>query len=189
MAELKFAIFMVGISTVFFLPNGWPTLVCTGLSLAIGCIIASRNGMMLARRNLRKLVRMLPFVGFVVLCNGLFANWLEAAWVGDKLVTVCILTLTYCATTTTTEVTRVLAGILRPLRRLGVEIEDVYLLVAISFRLIPILRRTFSETRTACRAKGAKWDLKTARIVLERTSWQMLARVEQIEMALIAKGS
>lgn len=188
MAELKFILFVAGISAIFFLPNGWPTLTCLGLSLAIGCVVVSRGGSVSARKQIYKILRFLPFVGFVMLCNGLFASWAEAVWVGAKLMTVCILTITYGTMTTTSETARALAKILYPLRRLGLNPKEIYLLVAITFRLMPLLRRTFAEIRTACRAKGVKWNLRTAKIVLVRAGWQMLARVEQIERALIAKG-
>lgn len=187
MTELRFILFVIGVSAVFFLPNGLPTLICVGLGLAIGCVVIGRGRAASARKQIRRMLCFLPFVGFVVLCNALFTSWIEAAWVGLKLWTVCVLMLAYGTLATTSEIARALAGILRPLQRFGLDSEEIYLLVAIAFRLMPILRRTFTETRIACRAKGAKWNLRTARAVLVRTSWQMLARVEQIERALIAK--
>ena len=121
MAELKFVLFVAGISAIFFLPNGRPTLTCLGLSLAVSCVVVRRGGLASVRKQIYKILRFLPFVGFVMLCNGLFASWTEAAWVGAKLMTVCILTVAYGSVTTASETARALARILRPLRRFGLD--------------------------------------------------------------------
>lgn len=188
MAELKFLAFLVCTSAIFFLPNGPAALGIIFVVLACGIVLWRHRRSGAIGRAARRILRTLPFVAFVVLCNGLLDTWLTAAWIGAKLVVVCISSMTYISVTSGSEITRTITNLLRPFRKFGLEPDDVYLLVTICFALLPILRRTLRETRDACRAKGLSWNFRTAKAVLLRISELMLLRVNQLEQALIAKG-
>lgn len=198
-SELKLLL-CVGLATaVFFLPNGVPTLVGATLAAIFGITLvttssASRGAVRHQSKTrhriaiARKFLRTLPFIGFVVICNGLLDSWVNAGWISFRLAAVCAIMIVYAAATPNSEIACAVTNLLKPLRRLGLDSEDVYLLVSISLTLMPILRKTLQETRLACRAKGVSWNLRTARAALLRTSWQMLARIDQMDMALTAKG-
>ena len=189
MAEVKLVLFLIFATALFFLPNG---LVALGgilaLAIGLGLTLIRRREDAKKRRFWRSIGRSLPFVIFVIICNGLLSSWSDALWIGAKLSAVCALSIAYASTSAVSEIASSVSSLLRPLQVFGLTPEDTYLLVIISLMLIPILRRTFRETREACLAKGRAWGLSVARAVLLRVSWQMLENTTKLECALAAKN-
>lgn len=189
MAELRFLMFLLSASALFFLPNG-PLVLAVGVSIISIYVMLSlkRCGHVSPHKALRSLTRFLPFIFFVVVCNGLLDSWVEAGWIGFKLLVVCVMTLTYLTIVSKFKIAYMIANLLRPLRRFGLTFDDTYLLIVVALMLIPILRRTLSEIRDACYGKGLRWNLRTAKVVLLCSGRQILERVEQIDQAITAKG-
>lgn len=181
--------FLLSASALFFLPNG-PLVLAAGMAIIGICAVLSqkRCGRAESHKALRSLTRFLPFIFFVVVCNGLLDSWVEAGWIGFKLLVVCVMTLTYLTMVSKFKIAYMIANLLRPLRRFGLTFDDTYLLIVVALMLIPILRRTLSEIRDACRAKGLRWGLRTAKAVLLCSGRQILERAEQIDRAITAKG-
>lgn len=191
MPEVRFLIFLLFVSGIFFLPDGPSVLAGAGLGLffcLVSCRISPVSLASLRHKITRKILRLLPFIGFVLLCNGLLGDWQAAGWTSFRLLVVCIETVVYAALTPVEDIANIFAKFARPLRRFGLRPEDLRLLVSISLCLIPALQKILRETRQACQAKGLPWNLRTARAALIHVSRLLLAQTNQIETSLLAKG-
>ena len=91
----KFLIFIIYATTIFFLPNHIFILLCFVLNLFM---------IMLARLSLKKAIintlKMFPFILFTFIINIFLDNFINALWVGIKLIIVCNATFIYSQTTT-----------------------------------------------------------------------------------------
>lgn len=190
MPEVRFLLFLLFISGIFFLPDGIFTIGCAVLGILfsfVAFVASPRHPRPLWPKITRQIVRTLPFVVFVFLCNGLLGDWQTAGWIAFRLLVVCAETIIYASTTPVQDIANLFAKFARPLRRFGLHPEDIYLLVSISLCLIPALQKILRETRQACQAKGLPWNLRTARVALIHISQLLLVQAAEIETALLAK--
>ena len=92
---LKFVIFIVYATTIFFLPNNIFILLCFVLNLFV---------IILARLSLKKAIintfKIFPFILFTFIINIFLDSFINALWVGIKLIIVCNATFIYSQTTT-----------------------------------------------------------------------------------------
>lgn len=131
----------------------------------------------------------MPFILFTMAFNWWLDSWEAAVWIGLKLLIVCNATMIYGAITTVSSVAALLAKLCVPLRPLGIQPEEVHILVSISLMVIPLLRKNLQEMREACKAKNLRWNFSTAKIILQKLGWVLIRQVNQLEEALLAKGS
>ena len=92
---LKFVIFIIYATTIFFLPNHIFILLCLVLNLFV---------IILARLSLKKAIintfKIFPFILFTFIINIFLDSFINALWVGIKLIIVCNATFIYSQTTT-----------------------------------------------------------------------------------------
>lgn len=184
---IKFLLFLIYTTTVFFLPNHYYILVLIPINLFVMFIAR-----FFARSSVRKIFfGMLKFLPFVLL-TFLFNFWLDtlenAVWISYKLIIVCQITMIYASTTSNLEIAITIQELCAPLKLFRVDTTDIKILVCIALSLIPILRRQLSETRLACAAKHMPINLHNAKPILGRFFTLVFARIEQIEASLLAKG-
>lgn len=187
MAVAKFLIFLTYITAVFFLPNGWWVLLGV-LTNLVWMTAVSDKDLRLWRKIGRGTLKVLPFVVLTVVFNWWLDSWQAALWLGLKLVIVCNATMIYAAKITVTEVAEVLAKICAPLHVVGISQNEVKVLVSVALMMIPVLSKELKEMQQACKAKDATWNITTLKMVLRKTGWSLLGRVNQIEEGLLAKG-
>lgn len=183
----KFLLFIIYITVVFFLPNGWWVLAGIAVNLLWTVAVCWKN-LNLFGKIWRGTIKIIPFVLFTAVFNWWLDSWQAALWIGLKLIIVCNATMIYAAKMTVTEVAAILAGLCAPLKVIGISQNDVKILVSVALMMIPTLSKEMRELRQACRAKGMSWNLATLKMILQKTGWSLLARVNQIEEGLMAKG-
>lgn len=183
-----FLVFLAYATAVFFLPNDWWVMAAAMVNLVWMTYVLAVGGRVRLRKVWRGTVKVLPFVVFTMVFNWWLASWQTAVWIGIKLIIVCNATMIYAAGKTVTEVAEILAQLLAPLKYIGVKPDEVRILVSVALMMVPILGKELRELRRACRAKGMKWDLATLKMILAKTGWSLLRRVNQIEEGLMAKG-
>lgn len=201
MQVAKFLIFLAYITTVFFLPNDWLVMVAVliNLTLMVLTTVKSDNHLQSASQNqtkntqtiakiLRQTARVLPFVIFTAVFNWWLDSWQAAFWISLKLIVVCNATMIYSANMTITEVADVVARVCTPLKLIRVDQAEIRTLVSVALMMLPIFKEELCEVQQACRAKGLNWNLNTLKMVLQKTGWSLLGRVNQIEEGLMAKG-
>lgn len=60
-------------------------------------------------------------------------------------------------------------------------------MVCISLSVIPVLKKDLLEVKEACIAKNIDFNIKNMKIILSKFFISLIARVSEIEEALIAK--
>ncbi len=187
MSTFSFLIFLTYITLIFFLPNSWWVLMpFTVNGVMLSALLATRPKDF--PNIVRKTLSIIPFILFVAVFNWLLDSYITAIWVGLKLLIVCNTAAIYASTTSITKVARTIARLCAPLRRFGINQDDIVVLISLAFMMIPVFRRELRDLRHACLAKGLPWNFTTARVMLQRLCYSTLRRVNQIEESLDAKG-
>ena len=93
---IKFIIFIFYSTTIFFLPNNIVILVPLAINLLCMIIVKSK-----LKRIFKNLLNFLPFILFTAIINCILDNYINAMWIGIKLLLVCNITFIYASTTTT----------------------------------------------------------------------------------------
>lgn len=92
---VKFLLFIIYATIIFFLPNNEKML---------WLIVIHIIWMILAKTNIKKaitnLLGFLPFILFTVILNCVLDYYMNAIWLGIKLLLVCNITFIYARTTT-----------------------------------------------------------------------------------------
>lgn len=96
---IKFLAFLCYTTSIFFIPNNIVILVAFAINIAI---------ILFAKINIKAVVKnlaiFLPFVLFTVIINCILDNYINAIWVGIKLLLVCNITFIYSKTTTVRQI-------------------------------------------------------------------------------------
>lgn len=98
---IKFLIFIAYSTCIFFLPNN---------KLILVFLIINLFAMILTKIHIKDIIRstikVLPFILFTFIINCLLDNFMNALWIGIKLIIVCNITITYSNTTSVTRNSR-----------------------------------------------------------------------------------
>ena len=93
---IKFIIFIFYSTIIFFLPNNIVVLIPLAINLLCMIIVKSK-----LKRIFKNLLNFLPFILFTAIINCILDNYINAMWIGIKLLLVCNITFIYASTTTT----------------------------------------------------------------------------------------
>ena len=124
---LKFLIFIIYATTIFFLPNHIYILACFIINLAI--ILLCKLSIKKAFFNTLKIV---PFVLFTFVINLFLDSFIFALWIGIKLIIVCNTTFIYSQTTTVANLAKTIRLLCTPLKLFKVNTEEIEVMVCIS---------------------------------------------------------
>lgn len=180
---IYFILFLIYSTVVFFFPNNVMILVFVAINLVL-FVIMRRFGKSILRRTFG----LIPFVLFTFVFNCFFDTFSNAVWIGFKLIIVCNITMIYSCTTSVAGVANTIKLIFNPLSFLGIDNEQIRILVCISLSMIPIFKRDLCELRDACISKGVRLNVSNVKFVVSKFFLSILQRVNKIERALYAKG-
>lgn len=91
---IKFFIFIIYNTSIFFLPNNKIILYFIVFNLLIMFI----NNIQ-PKKVISKSIQVLPFIAFTFIVNYILDNFSNALWIGIKLFIVCNITIVYSETT------------------------------------------------------------------------------------------
>ena len=94
---ISFILFIAYATAIFFLPNNLIILVCVLMNLILMFLIKVN-----IKRLLNNLLSILPFILFTFIINCFLDTFINALWIGIKLIIVCHITIIYSNTTTIT---------------------------------------------------------------------------------------
>lgn len=180
---IKFLAFLIYSTVIFFLPNSKIILIPIYINLFAMIILRKK-----AKSIISTTLKVLPFIIFTFVINCWLDTYINAMWIGIKLIIVCNMTVIYSKTTSVSEVAETIKSLCEPLKIFGVNTDDIKIMVCISLSMIPILKKDLNETKDACKAKNMKLNLKNMKYVIASFFITLLKRVNQIEDSLIAKG-
>lgn len=142
-----------------------------------------------AGMNPRAVVAQLRPVFWVVLAvfgfQLLFTDWRRALVVCGVLVLSVASAAAVTYSTRTTDMLAALAGVMRPLRRVGFPVEQVALALALTIRAIPLMVETVRQVDEARRARGLRIS---PRVVVAPVVVAALRTADGFADALAARG-
>lgn len=179
----KFLVFVIYSTFIFFFPNNMWAFVFVCIN-----VIA----MFSMRKHFKKILMgtwsLFPFVLFTFIVNCFLDTWINAFWIGLKLIIVCNITMTYSKTTSVAGVANTVKLLCSPLKVFGVNTDDIKIMVCISLSMISILKSDLNDLKMACSAKCIAINLSNVKIVLTKFFLSIIRRINQIEESLISKG-
>jgi energy-coupling factor transporter transmembrane protein EcfT len=75
-----------------------------------------------------------------------------------------------------------------PLKIFKVNTDEIKVMTCISLSMIPILKKNLYEIKEACISKKINFNIRNMKIILTKFFLSLLARVNEIEESLKAKG-
>lgn len=180
---LLFILYIIYTAAVFFIPNFWPLLIILLINLTF-MLIAHVD----LRRFCRRFVKFLPFVILTLILNFFLDTFQNALLVTLKLLLVCQITLTFASFVSTNDLATIVSQLFSPLKVIGIQPDDIKMLIVIALSILPLLQRDLRELKFACRAKNLPWNLATIKLFLSRFLELTFARMSQIEDSLISKA-
>ncbi len=75
-----------------------------------------------------------------------------------------------------------------PLKIFKINTDEIKVMVCISLSMLPVLKKDLYETKEACIAKHIVFNVKNIKIILAKFFLSLIARVNEIEESLMAKG-
>ena len=137
---IKFLIFIIYTTSIFFLPNN--SIIFILIFINIICMI-------LAKVKIRKIfvniISFFPFILFTAVINCFIDSYINALWIGIKLIIVCNITYIYSKTTTIMKVAKTIKYLCSPLKVFKINVEEIEIMVCISLTMIPILKKDLIE--------------------------------------------
>lgn len=180
---IKFLIFIIYSTCVFFMPNSKLVLLLFILNFAIMLLLKVK-----IKKVLLSTLKILPFVVFTFFINYLLDEFLNALYIGFKLLAVCNATYIYSNITTISEVSESVKFIFSPLKIFKVNTEDIGLLVSISLSMIPVIKNEIKEVKEACKVKNIDFNIKNSKYILSKLLLSTIRKTNYIEESLISRG-
>ena len=181
---VKFIIFVIYASVIFFLPNLIEILICL---LIINCSV-----ILLVQLSFKKAIlntfKFMPFIILTFIVNVLLDNLVSALWISIKLIIVCNATFIYSQTTTVSRLAKTIKTLCTPLKLFNINPDEIEIMVCISLSLIPSIKNILLEVKNACKAKNIDINLSNMKYILSKILISMLKRVGEIDEAMIEKG-
>lgn len=179
-AGAKLAALVVLLLVLAAAPGVWP--VAAGTVVVVVVTWLSRVGAGALVTQVRPLLWLL--VPLAVLQTWLAGPAAAARVTGALLLAVAAAALV-TLTTRTEDLLEALVGVLRPLRRVGVDPERAGLLLALAVRSVPVLERLAAEVREARAARGAERSVRAFAVPLVIRA---LRHADRLGEALAARG-
>lgn len=195
---VKFLFFIIYSTVVFFIPNGYPLFipVLVNICLMISCLFftyvyekyTKNYNKYNALSIFSTTLKIMPFVIFTFVINCILDTYINAFFVGLKLLIVCNATVIYSFTTTAVKTAKTVELLCSPLKLFKINTEEIFILVCISLSMIPIIKNELIEIKNSCKAKGMTFNVKNSKYILSKFFYSLLMRVNEIESSLISKG-
>lgn len=156
------------------------------VGVALLAVLAGYRVAGLSLRTAARQVRPLVWIlGFVALFHLLATGWERAAVFVGVISGLVLLAALVTLTTRTTDMVDAVVGVLRPLRRLGVDADRVGLMLALGIRSVPVVVGLAEEVRDAQRARGLTASPRAFAVPLIVRS---LRHADALGDALVARG-
>ena len=141
---------------------------------------------------IRNIIRLLPFIIFVVLINLILMSKEKAILIGIRLILVCNFTYTFTRNFTPQQLSNSIEKILTPLKIFKINTRDIGIMISIAVAFVPILRDEGNKIKASLQSKGFNVKginmIKNINLILVPLIVSILKRVQHIENAFKSKG-
>lgn len=184
MLVIRFILFVIYVTLIFCVPNSViPILLILLINLAI-CILTKAKFSKIWWGTLS----FLPFVTLTFAFNLVFDGIINATYILIKLLLVCMATLAYTSSLSLSDLREIILSISRPLSILGINSEEISLMICIALAIFPILKRNVTEIKFALRAKNMKLNLRIFGLITTKIITNLFIDIKNLDAALQAKG-
>ncbi len=174
-------ILLLGVTIALFICHTWYGLGCAGAVLI--CLIAisgvSAQSVVRALRP-AAVVLVLSLLGnafvlsqadiaFADMAGLSFSGLTRGLTAVMRIIILVGYSLVICSTTTSTALAEAVSSLLKPLKLLGVPVDDLSMILMVALRFIPLVAEELDRIATAQRARGAK--LSDASIIERLRAW------------------
>jgi biotin transport system permease protein len=159
-----------------------PVTVLAGFVLVAGLYVLAGFGV---RTLVGQVWPLRWFVLFLLPFQWWTAGWQAAVAVVGTLVVAVVAAALITLTTRVTDLLDVIARVLEPARRIGVDPDRVALLLALTIRAVPVIAATLHEARDARRARGLE---RSTRALVTPVVVRTIRHADRVGDALAARG-
>lgn len=184
MLVFKFVMFIIYTTIIFFLPNMWQYLLLIILINLIIWLIVKPDLLKFGE----KMVKFLPFIVLAFIFNIIFDNISNAVFVSAKLALVCTITIIYASTITLNDLNHILITLLHPSQKLGLNFNELTLLICLSIAIILTMVHKATEIKQALKAKNIRPSVEVVRLAVLHLVTNAVSNINSIDEALRAKG-
>lgn len=179
-----FFLFILIVTSIFFLPNS--ILLLSIIILGDICLIIIFK--ISFREIVNKTKKIIPYIIITFLINIAISNVEESLWIMFKFFIVCIITYTYSSINTVMSITNIIRKLCRPLMLFNVNLEEIEIMLLISWSVIDVLKRELLDIKNVYISKNLKVNIKNMKHSMGIYFIGIIRRTNQIDEALISKG-
>ena len=181
---IKFILFILYTVLIFFISDYRIIGAIFILNLILMLI-----GKINLKSAIRNIIRLLPFIIFVVLINLILMSKEKAILIGIRLILVCNFTYTFTRNFTPQQLSNSIEKILTPLKIFKINIG---IMISIAVAFVPILKDEGIKIKYSLISKGFNVNginmIKNINLILVPLIVSILKRVQHIENAFKSKG-
>lgn len=183
----KFILFLCYTVSIFFITDYRVMGILTGFQVVLMLTLSIR-----IRQAVYNLTSISFFIFLTVIINYFVSGLQEAILIAIRLVLICNITYIFSKKVSILEIASAIQTILTPLKLLGIQIENIAIVISIAMAFIPIMIQQLTTIRYALKAKGFRmgfWNLIThMNYILTPLFISLLRKINEIEYALKAKA-
>lgn len=184
---IKFILFIL-YTVLIFLISDYRIIAIVFIFNLIMMLIGKIN----LKSAIKSIVKLLPFILFIVLINIILMSKERAILIGVRLILVCNFTYTFTRNFTPEQLSNSVEKILAPLKIFKVNTRDIGIMISIAVAFIPILRDEGNKIKASLKSKGFNVEginmIKNINLILVPLIVSILKRVGHIENAFKSKG-
>lgn len=184
---IKFILFILYTVLIFFISD----YKILGIILIINVTFMLISKVKI-KNAIRIIIKLLPFIVFVILLDLILMSKEEATLIGIRLILVCNFTYTFTKNFTPEQLSNSIEEILTPLKIFKINTRDIGIMISIAVAFIPILKDEGNKIKQSLISKGFNVNginmIKNINLILVPLIVSILKRVGHIENAFKSKG-
>lgn len=176
---LKLIIFLIYVTTIFFIKNYYILLAITIINL-FSILIFKIN----IKKVIFNLISIMPFIIFTGLLNTIFANFNYGLLIFIRLILVCNITYIFAKKFSYNKLTKAIEQILFFLKIFKINSKDIGLIITISIAFLPILKQQLIDIKDGLKTKGCNKIKYIIKVFLS----SIFKRIDELSNTLKSKA-
>lgn len=184
---IKFLIFILYTILIFFISDYKIIAIIFIINIVL-MIIGKIN----LKSAVRSIIKLLPFIAFVVIINLILMSKEKAILIGIRLILICNFTYTFTRNFTPQQLSNSIEKILIPLKIFKINTREIGIMISIAVAFVPILKDEGNKIKASLQSKGFNVKglnmIKNINLILVPLIVSIFKRVQHIENAFKSKG-
>lgn len=184
---IKFIAFFIYTISLFWIKD---------INVLLGIFVLQILFMLLCRvpvsGAIKTIWKLLPFILFTVAIDLVVMEVIDSILIGIRLIMVCHITYIFGKTTTAMQLAKAIKMLLYPLTWVGVNTNNISIMVSLAITFIPIIRKEIENIRYSLKAKGFNMSfinqITHINYIMGPLFYSLLRKVSELENALKSKA-